>query len=207
MTRYPSKHRDSTASRRAASRREMLLPPGRAKANDHDDETTVFTEEELVALHWLLLSKVSLLSEESTPLDEKFELVRWVFTDPVRDAQPFSFVNCMKVVSGSPLSPLPFIGALDAEEVRDWIAAHLHRWFIRALSAYPPWVQCAVQAKPDWIADNLSRNPQWMNEQIRIHDTDLFTAQNDLGASDNGDFHGGIHRCVVPGEGEAPCVM
>lgn len=161
------------------------LHPGtqRAQANkvsarQTNDEVIEFSEEELVALHWWLLRKVSLLSDPRTPLDEKFELVRWVFTDPVRDTQPFSFVNCMKVVSGSPLSQLPFIGAIDAQEVRDWIGSHLCRWFMSALQDYPAWVREAVQAKPDWISDNLFKNPQWMNEQIKLHESDLFASRS-----------------------------
>ena len=160
-------------------------PANKVSARETNDDAIEFSEEELVALHWWLLRKVSLLSDPRTPLDEKFELVRWVFTDPVRDTQPFSFVNCMKVVSGSPLSQLPFIGAIDAQEVRDWIASQLCRWFMTALQDYPAWVRQAVLAKPDWISDNLFKNPQWMNEQVKLHEADLFTSLN----AENGESH------------------
>ncbi|WP_215409489.1 hypothetical protein [Janthinobacterium sp. JC611] len=159
-------------------------PVKRISASATNDDAIEFSEEELVALHWWLLRKVSLLSDPRTPLDEKFELVRWVFTDPVRDTQPFSFVNCMKAVSGSPLSHLPFIGAVDAQEVRDWIGSQLYRWFLSSLQDYPAWVRQAVLAKPDWISDNLFKNPQWMNEQIKLHQSDLFTS---LGAAKDED--------------------
>ncbi len=136
-----------------------------------------FSEEEVVGLHWWLLRKVRLLEIPSTPLAEKFELVRWVFTDPVRDQQPFSFVNCMRVVACSPLSRLPFIGVCDPEEVRRWIAAHLRRWFEASLTCYPVWVRQAVMSNPEWVADRLAANPQWINEQIRLHEErgDLFS--------------------------------
>ena len=159
-------------------------PVSGVSANEINNDAIEFTEEELVALHWWLLRKVSLLSDPRTPLEEKFELVRWVFTDPVRDTQPFSFVNCMKVVSGSPLSQLPFIGVVDAQEVRDWIGSQLCRWFLGSLQDYPAWVRQAVLEKPNWISDNLCKNPQWMNEQIKLHQSDLFTS---LGAAKEAD--------------------
>lgn len=139
------------------------------QADDWSDDEPVeeFTEEEVVRLHWWLLQKVRLLSVASTPLAEKFEIVRWVFTDRRRDQQPFSFVSCMRVAACSPLSGLPFIGLCDAEEVRDWIGAHLRRWFEASLAAYPEWVRRTVIANPEWVADRLAANPQWINEQMR----------------------------------------
>lgn len=135
-----------------------------------DSEAAVeFTEEEVIALHWLLLHKVRLLGDERTPLAEKFELVRWVFTDPVRDRQPFSFVNCVRVVAVSPLSHLPFLGAIDAQEIRDWIASRLVPWFSDSMRGYPDWLRQAVVSNPDWVARCLERNPQWINEQVRRH--------------------------------------
>lgn len=176
-------------------------PVKRVSARATNDDAIEFSEEELVALHWWLLRKVSLLSDPRTPLDEKFELVRWVFTDPVRDRQPFSFVNCMKVVSGSPLSQLPFIGAIDAQEVRDWIGSQLCRWFMTALQDYPEWARQAVLTKPDWISENLFKNPQWMNEQIKLHQSDLFAS---LIAEDDEEYlsgHGGKSRRQVNTKG------
>ena len=101
----------------------------------------------------------------------------WVFTDPSRDRQPFSFVNCLRVAACSQLSRVPYIGACDAEEVRAWIGAQLRRWFEASLEAYPAWVRHAVKSNPEWIADRLAANPQWLNEQMRRHDErcDLFS--------------------------------
>lgn len=180
----------------------LRAPVSKVSACESHDDVIEFSEEELVALHWWLLRKVSLLSDPRTPLDEKFELVRWVFTDPVRDTQPFSFVNCMKVVSGSPLSQLPFIGAVDAQEVRDWISSHLCRWFMGALHDYPAWVRQAVMAKPDWISENLFKNPQWMNEQIKLHESDLFASLNSTEDVDCLNGHGAKDERLAGKKGE-----
>lgn len=141
-----------------------------------DGPAEEFSEEDVVRLHWWLLQKVRLLAVASTPLAEKFEIVRWVFTDAEHDVKPFSFVSCMRVAACSPLSRLPFIGACDPDEVRAWIAARLRRWFEASLVGYPAWVQHAVLANPEWAADRLAENPQWINEQVRRHQerTDLF---------------------------------
>jgi hypothetical protein len=177
MSRSQINHCRVLQGRTTPSHTDVLRAPvSKISACESNDDVIEFSEEELVALHWWLLRKVSLLSDPRAPLDEKFELVRWVFTDPVRDTQPFSFVNCMKVVSGSPLSQLPFIGAIDAQEVRDWIGSQLCHWFMSALHDYPAWVRQAVLTKPDWISDNLFKNPQWMNEQIKLHQSDLFSS-------------------------------
>ena len=142
-----------------------------------DEPVDEFSEEEVVRLHWWLLQKVRLLAVDTTPLAEKFELVRWMFTDPEHDRMPFSFVSCLRVAACSPLSLLPFMGACNPEEIRDWIAARLRRWFDASLAAYPAWVRHAVVAHPDWAAAQLEANPQWINEQMRRHHerSDLFS--------------------------------
>ena len=143
---------------------------------DPDDVRQDFSEEEVVCLHWLLLEKIQLLCDSHAPLAEKFELMRWIFTDPVHDRQPFSFVNCVRVVGCSPLSQLPFIGLTDAEAIRAWIAHRLPMWLDATLALYPRWVADAVRANPAWVAERLERNPQWLNEQARRHgaEDDLF---------------------------------
>ena len=161
-------------SRTAAGRRAAIDPWHQLL----DDDTPIdFSEEDVVRLHWWLLQKVKLLSNPSTPLAEKFEIIRWVFTDPERDTKPFSFVNCLRVVSCSPLSELPFIGSLDPQEVRDWLRVRLHRWLEATISTYPKWVQEAVMANPNWVAECLAKNPQWLNEEVKRHSerNDLFS--------------------------------
>src|SRR5947199_74565 len=48
-----------------------------------DDEAPVeWSEEDVVLLHWRLLQELGGLSDPDTPLDEKLDTLRWVFTDP-----------------------------------------------------------------------------------------------------------------------------
>lgn len=144
---------------------------------DNAPPDTDWTEEDVVRLHWHLLERIKLLRDARTPLEEKIEILHWMFTDAERDKKPFSFVNCVRVVAVSPLSPTPcFIGAVDAEEVRDWVRCRLKRWLIDSLENYPMWVRNAIVEQPGWIARQLERNPQWLNEQIRRNrvEGDLF---------------------------------
>jgi hypothetical protein len=144
---------------------------------DNPLQAADWTEEEVVHLHWRLLERIKLLRDTRTPLEEKIEILHWMFTDAERDKKPFSFVNCVRVVGVSPLSPTPcFIGVADAEEVRDWVRCRLKRWLIESLENYPMWVRNAIVEQPGWIALQLERNPQWLNEQIRRNrvEGDLF---------------------------------
>src|SRR5262245_5248206 len=57
-----------------------------------DDEAPVeWSEEDVVLLHWRLLQELADLSDPETPLDAKIDTLRWVFTDPKCERQPFSF--------------------------------------------------------------------------------------------------------------------
>ncbi len=169
---------------------EVIYPPSLKAANPQsaqthgrdnpgaptDEDAVEWSEEDIVFLHWRLLQEVSRLADPDTPLDEKFDTLRWVFTEREKDERPFSFVNCLRVVGCSPLSPIEYCGLVDAQEVRDQIRHSLKPWLMATLARYPDWVREAVVLKPDWIADRLSKNPQWINEQIRqqITQTDLF---------------------------------
>ncbi|WP_082497619.1 hypothetical protein [Pseudorhodoferax sp. Leaf267] len=126
-----------------------------------------WSEEDLVLLHWRLLREVQHLAEPDTPLEEKLDTLRWVFTERAKDGQPFSFVSCLRVVGCSPLSPLPYCGLVDPEEVRDRIRAAVKPWLRETLLRYPVWVREAVLDHPDWIAARLAANPQWLNEETR----------------------------------------
>ena len=136
-----------------------------------------WSEDDIVQLHWRLLQEVRHLADPATPLGEKLDTLRWVFTEREKDARPFSFVSCLRVVGCSPLSPIAYCGRLDAEEVRDRIRHGMKAWLEATLARYPDWVRTAVAQQPNWIADRLSRNPQWINEQMRQRsiDGDLFT--------------------------------
>lgn len=131
------------------------------------DAPCEWTEEEVVFLHWRLLHEVRRLADPATPLDEKLSTLRWVFTEPDKDQCPFSFVNCLRVVSTSPLSPIAYCGRIDSEEIRDQIASNVKRWLSATLAHYPPWVTDALATNPLWVDDEFARNPQWINEQVK----------------------------------------
>lgn len=137
-----------------------------------------WSEEDLVFLHWRLLQEVNSLADPQTPLEEKFSTLRWIFTEREKDAKPFSFVSCLRVVGCSPLSPIAFCGLVDAEEIRDRIETCVPAWLRATLVRYPAWVQEEVCRNPDWIEEQLNGNPQWINEELK-----RATSQHDL-------FHG-----------------
>ena len=142
---------------------------------DDTDAAVDWREEDIVFLHWRLLQEVSHLAEPSTPLEEKLDTLRWVFAERDKNDIPFSFVNCLRVVGCSPLSPIAYCGEIDPEGVRDDIRHSLNDWLDASLERYPPWVRDAVVRNPAWIESRLAKNPQWINEQIK-----RLAVQNDL---------------------------
>lgn len=139
-----------------------------ALQNLFDDAAPVeWSEEDVVFLHWRLLQELADLGNPGTPLVEKIDTLRWVFTESELESAPFSFVSCLKVVGCSPLSPMPYVGLVDAEEIRGWIRHHLRAWFDATIERYPAWVKEAILQNPDWIESRLVKNPQWINEEIR----------------------------------------
>ena len=143
---------------------------------DEELQTVEWSEDDIVFLHWRLLQEVRHLADPAAPLGEKLDTLRWVFTEREKDAAPFSFVSCLRVVGCSPLSPIAYCGRVDAEEVRDQIRNGLRSWLGSTLQRYPDWVRQAVARNPEWIEAHLARNPQWINEQIkhRSEQGDLF---------------------------------
>lgn len=133
-----------------------------------DDDTPVdWSEEDVVFLHWRLLQEVNRLADPATPLEEKFDTLRWVFTERSKDGLPFSFVSCLRVVGCSPMSPIAYCGLVDVEGIRDRIRLGLRSWLPATLLRYPDWVRDAVARNPQWIEARLERNPQWINEQLK----------------------------------------
>jgi hypothetical protein len=132
-----------------------------------DEAADEWSEEDVVFLHWRLLQEIGDLCNPETPLEEKLDTLRWIFTDRDKESRPFSFVSCLKVVGCSPLSPLPYIGRVDAEEIRDTIRYQVKSWLNTTLARYPVWVRDAVIANPGWVESRLAKNPQWINEQIK----------------------------------------
>jgi len=134
---------------------------------DDADTPVEWTEEDVVLLHWRLLQEIGSLADPATPLEEKIDTLRWVFTEPEKDTKPFSFVSCLRVVGCSPMSPVPYVGAVDPEAVHDYIRSATRRWLRDTLLRYPLWVRDAVMAHPEWVEARLARNPQWINEEVR----------------------------------------
>jgi hypothetical protein len=154
----------------ATSRHRPAAIPDRAALDallDGEDAPVEWSEEDIVFLHWRLLQEVSHLADPATPLEEKFDTLRWVFSEREKDGLPFSFVSCLRVVGCSPLSPIAYCGRVDAEEVRDRIRHNLKAWLNATLERYPDWVRDAVVHNPEWVEARLAKNPQWINEQIK----------------------------------------
>lgn len=157
----------------ALAPRGQPLPSSAKQADDtviahlFDDTPVEWNEEDVVFLHWRLLKEVEQLANPTAPLDEKFDILRWIFTEPEKDDQPFSFVSCLRVVGCSPLSPITYCGLVDTEDIRDHIRNSLRFWFRATLERYPDWVRDAVIHNPQWIDARLAKNPQWINEQIK----------------------------------------
>lgn len=149
------------------------------ESSDADPDATPepihWTEQDVVFLHWRLLQEIEALADPETPLEAKLDTLRWVFTEREKDSRPFSFVNCLRVVGCSPLSPISYCGLVDAEEIRSRIRHGVKRWLDATLTRYPEWVREAVARNPEWVEQQLARNPQCINEQIRA-----VTQQGDL---------------------------
>lgn len=153
-----SSHRPSARASDIASADALL---------DDDPSPVEWSEEDVVFLHWRLLQEVSQLADPATPLEEKFDTLRWVFTEREKDGRPFSFVSCLRVVGCSPLSPIAYCGLVDAEELRDHIRTRVKAWLGETLARYPDWVREAIAINPAWIEARLAKNPQWINEQLK----------------------------------------
>ena len=154
----------------AASRHRPAAIPDHSALDallDDEEASVEWSEEDIVFLHWRLLQEVSHLADPATPLAEKFDTLRWVFSECEKDGMPFSFVSCLRVVGCSPLSPIAYCGLVDAEEVRDRIRHSLKAWLDATLERYPDWVCDAVVHNPAWVEARLAKNPQWINEQIK----------------------------------------
>ncbi|MEO3715604.1 hypothetical protein [Roseateles flavus] len=133
----------------------------------NDSAAIDWTEEDVVRLHCLLLEDLSGLADPATPLEEKLDALRWVFTDPDKDALPFSFANCVRVAGCSPFSTFPYLGNMQPEDVRSLLQGYVKRWLKESLDRYPTWVRQAITHNLQWSAEQLQRNPQWINEQLK----------------------------------------
>lgn len=142
-----------------------------------DSQPCEWSEDDVVQLHWRLLLDLRSLGDPETPLEDKFDMLRWVFSDPKKDAVPFSFVSCVRVAGCSPLSPTAYFGSVDVDEIRQWIRRNSRQWLVDTLDRYPAWARELVLGNLDWAAQQLDRNPQWLNEQVKCHQgADLFSS-------------------------------
>ena len=130
-----------------------------------------WTEEEVVYLHWRLLRSITSLADPRAGMLEKISVYRWVFNDdPVADEQPFSFVQCLKVVGCSPLTNvngLGYVGNVDARELRDLLVPRVARWMAGAFDAYPLDLREDIALNPDYYMRKLETDPQWIAKKLR----------------------------------------
>ena len=146
-------------------------------APDAANDVPEWTEEDVVHLHWRLLLELRRLPDPETPLEEKLDTLAWALTDSDLDGRPFSFANCLRVVGTSPMSPTPYFGLLQVDDIRDWLRTNARKWIRATIARYPDWVQTLIREQPDWVARQLAKNPQWVNEQIKAR---ALTPQADL---------------------------
>jgi hypothetical protein len=85
---------------------------------------------EIVYLHFVLLDQCRYLARPSASMERKEETLRWIFTDPELEDQPFSFKNCVRLVAGN----APDFGAVYRrlqDEMRPMLAAWLRESLAR----------------------------------------------------------------------------
>lgn len=83
-------------------RPEAMTDQGAIDALLDDDASPVeWSEEDIVFLHWRLLQEVSHLADPDKPLEEKFDTLRWIFTEREKDRQPLYSTGCFHVVCRS----------------------------------------------------------------------------------------------------------
>jgi hypothetical protein len=114
-----------------------------------------------------LLTDLGSLADPKTPLAEKLETLRWIYTDPDKDHLPFSFANCLFVAGCSPLSIFEYFGFIHPDDFRSALRWHVRRWMRETLDRYPPWVRDAFVRDPQWAALRLQKKPQWLNQQVK----------------------------------------
>lgn len=115
-----------------------------------------WTTEEIVRLHFVLLDDLRRLADADTPLEERFELLEWVFSEAAAASRPFSFGACVRLFSRT----------CDPDLAREAIRPIARAGLEAALAKYPAWLAERVLREPHWAADGLHRDPQWINEAL-----------------------------------------
>jgi len=131
-----------------------------------DSEPIHWSVDGIVKLHLVLLGELVRLADPETPLEEKLDMLQWVFIDPdppERDDRAFSFANCIKL-RGTSINP--HYRLMSAEDVRVALARFFPRWLNESLQRYPEWPQRpSVRIRRVWA--RLEQNPQFINQQAR----------------------------------------
>jgi hypothetical protein len=114
------------------------------RASSQAPPTAAWSEDEIVLLHWRLLQETRRLADPATPPEEKLDALRWVFTELEKNGLPFRFVNCLRAVGYSPLSPILYRRLVDAEKILDRIRQGLgpgckQRWSAVQHACVSPW--------------------------------------------------------------------
>ena len=84
---------------------------------------------EIVYLHFILLDQCRYLCRASANMERKEETLRWIFTDPELEDRPFSFKNCVRLVTGNP----PDFGAV-YRRVQEAMRPALAEWLSESLA-------------------------------------------------------------------------
>jgi len=157
------------ALRNGAGARVALAAESLAVGKSAEDfgEAISWSTEEVVGLHFILLDDLGRLADPRTPLEEKFELLEWVFTDPEKEGRPFSFRACVRLYQRT----------CDPELARDMLRRLVGEWLRESLATLPAWLAERILREPQWAASQLHRNPQWINEELRRRgrEPDLFS--------------------------------
>jgi hypothetical protein len=68
----------------------------------YTEEEPEWMAAEISFLHCILLDQCKYLSRASANLDRKIETLQWIYTEPWLEDKPFSFKNCVRVLTGNP---------------------------------------------------------------------------------------------------------
>jgi hypothetical protein len=125
-----------------------------------------WSTEEIVGLHFILLDDLRRLADPATPLEERFELLEWVFAERAHEGKPFSFGTCVRLYGRT----------CDPDGMREALRPLSVAWLRDAVARLPAWLGERILRDPQWAAAELHRNPQWLNEALLRHarEPDLF---------------------------------
>jgi hypothetical protein len=157
ITRVPTPAQSAlvTGLRPSASATRSCAADG--ECEQHSEAKIAWTHDEIVMLHAVLFDTcVERLNDPETPLDEVIDCLRWIFSEPRREGNAFSFSNTLRLYQRP-----------QAGHVREAIQVGLARYLDERFKRYPAWVGDAFWRDPDRFADELERTPQRVSEALR----------------------------------------